>query len=516
MPEPERPPKRFTAPLVGRVPWIVALVGSTLGSIIIGLAGSDANLAAGLVIFFILVLLPLRAPFQTALLILATGWIPFEDVFTSGLDRSLFEFAGGINVSGLRLVGSVLGLSIGLFSLRDRLRELVLPGWLRAAVALYVIALAWATLTILWAPDTLEGARFVCKLLLPLLIGATIVSDPLRLGAAGVARQMVLVLTIALLVSIPYGLLAYLVDDLLYLSDTGDIADWFRWAGASGYAFFLSIVAILVLSLTEHGFLRRRYYAIAGLALVQIPLTVKRLPVGAVGLAISAMVAAGGVRRALAPLGILAAILLVLFFPPLVDRNIYSESEGGPQLEDDAVSRGVGVVSEAVTSPSDVNSVIRLEGRETLWGIAFDRLKGLEHIYGEGSNAFAYYARSEFRSFPQLHGEFVRLIYETGAVGLVLMLSSYAVMGIGFLISGIKSRKRTLRRGLAEAAIGVIVFYVATWSTDNTLDYYLIGAYAWAVLGLAALAHAESAEPVEEPKPLAEQPGPAEPVPGAA
>ena len=68
------------------------------------------------------------------------------------------------------------------------------------------------------------------------------------------------------------------------------------------------------------------------------------------------------------------------------------------------------------------------------------------------------------------HNEYVRLLYETGVVGVLIALAAFAALvGTAWRVS---QRMAGEHRWLGAAAFGLSVCYVVFCITDNVLDYY--------------------------------------------
>jgi Concanavalin A-like lectin/glucanases superfamily len=665
--------------------WVLVAAG---GLIAVAAAASQrsAELGLGLAIFFFLVLLPLRAPLEAVFVVLATGWFPLELVF--GWQHTLLSFAGGINVSGLRLLGAFLGVLIAAIGYRRKLLELRLPRLLWIGLGLYAALVAWALITVTWTPDKVDGLRSATKLAFPVLVAAVIVADPRGWGAAKMTRRLLWLLAGALAFATAFGFLGIL--------PTTESPIW-TWAGVSTYAIYAGIVAVVAIALIDNGYIRRILW-VAVLALVQLPFTVTRIAIAATAAAILWMLGVAGVHRWVAPVGIVAAVAIFLFFPPIAERNLYEEEVTGEE------TGPIAVLERIASDPSQVTNIVRFQGRENLWAQAIDQMAPADYIYGHGLNAWftsgtqpypadvavnnpalywrlgepsgrvaadeandrdgtyhgspvlgvpgalagdsngaveldgngdfvsrdynpfvngttrtfegwawrdstrhadtlfgsvgapkygdvqlrieaggndvsfwsdtnygpaiwkrawpgpdrwvhwalvfnepadevklvingvskgrveqesAYPTASgvsagaggdggsfegkldeiavyrgalpdaqivkqsvpayETREVPQLHGEYLRLLYETGTIGVLLVLAAYAALMLGFIRLARRSPRRTLARATATAATGLIVLYLITAITDNTFDYYLIGAYVWAGFALAFL-----------------------------
>jgi hypothetical protein len=491
---------RATQPsaLLALKPWLALIAGAVVLTAITA-ATSGAELAVGVAFFFASLLLPFRFPLEAAYLVLLTSWLPIENLTEK--ERNLFGGLGGLNASGMRLIGGILGLLIALWVLRDKLRQITLPPWFRMALIAYVAFVAWAALSVLWSPAFVDGARAVAKFAFPVLVAAVIVADPRDMGPRRLIQTTALVFAGSLILATLYGFLGVADRSLLPTVETGWVARDYGWAGWSDFGFFAGITAVLLWATILSGVrppllgkVWRDRLLVAGvivLALVQIPLALKRISVGAAGVGIAALILRAGPRRWLAPIGVIAAAAALLFFGPLVERNVYvpNASEAQPTVakRDSSSSQSIGAIKD-LAHGGKIDHVIRFEGRNDLWRVALDSMHGKDYLIGNGSNAWASSNFGESGS-GQLHGEPIRVAYEFGGVGVLLIGIAFGTMFAAFVRQALKSRRGTASRALGGAAGATLLLDLITTLTDNTLDYYLIGACAWSVFAMAALAY---------------------------
>jgi O-Antigen ligase len=479
-------------------PWLtLAALGVALTTAIAAISG-DTTLGLATAILVLFAVLPLRAPLETAFLLLATSWLPIESLL--GEERNLFAFAGGVNVSGVRLVAGVAGLVIAVTVCRERLRRTTIPRGLAVGLTLYAAAVAWMALSTAWAPSTVDGLRAVAKLILPVLIGAVVLSDPRAWGPSTLTRRTLLLLAWTLTAAALYGVGGFFARDALLPTDAPFGAGrYFGWAGWSSYAFLAGILGITFLALAEHRSMRGAWpYALA--ALTQVVMTVVRIAIGAAAVAVFVMTAVAGARRVLAPVAVAACAILALLFPPFVERNLYED-------------RGfVGNIAQLTERPLDV---VNTQGREDIWSGALGSMAGTEFIRGKGLNAYftetgggtplptgvsstdlqALQVDVEGSSTVRsMHNDYVRFLYETGAVGLALFLAAWALVLASLVGLATRAPRHTRPRALGEGALGSVVFYLATGITDNSFDLYLVGGVVWTVVALAVVS-GRTAEP---------------------
>lgn len=473
--------------------WLRLLLCACAAAALIGLLASlKAGVAIGLAA--LLILAPLRAPTETALVLLATAWLPLENL--AGSQRDLLAGLGGVNLSGVRLVAGSTGLIIALIVFRAELRRLVIPRWARLGLILYGVTLGWMALTILWTPHPVDGLRGLTKLAFPIVLATAVVCDPRRRSPRALAIDLLRVTAIAGVLAVGVGFWhGIAVSDLSLQGRT-----W-RWTGSSNYAFYVALVSILALALAEHRIVSRGWLAFAVFGAIQVTMVLQRMAVAALGIAVSGMTAIAGTRRILAPLGVIAAATLLLSFPPLVDRNLfvdrnlYSDVETpSPQLSTISDDEEASGLAEWV---GDLASSVQLQGRDALWSRALTEMEGTDYLHGKGLHSFwntSLDKTSQGRvplHAQQLHGEYIRFFYEAGIVGLVFVICAFGALLVGLVGRSVRTHARTFERASAHAAVGALSFYLITAVTDNTFDYYLTGAFVWTLVAIAIAATAE-------------------------
>jgi hypothetical protein len=405
-------------------------------------------------------------PVTVVYLIVLTAWLPLEDLF--GQSRSLLAFAGGVNVSGLRLVVAVAALAVALLALRHALPALrELPRGLGVALALYGAAIAWLAITLAWSPQPGEGARAIVKLLVPALALLVLLADGLTSDRAAALRRALGVLAITLVAGTVYGTIGVFERSLLP-AEPSSVSAYYGWAGWSLFGFLLAVGAVFAVSAARYR-LAPAAGPLALLALVQIPLCLKRITVAAVVAALAYLSALPGPRRWLALAPALVAVSAVLLFPPLTER-MWSGSQNLGQI---------------VTHPFDQ---VRTEGRDQLWSSAFAETQGVEHVIGNGAGAASGVTTQENgTASPQLHSEPVRTFLDGGAVGGLLLFGSYIALAIALARLGSRAVSPRARAFAQGASAGLVVVLV-TSLTDNTFDYYTVGAFVATAVAAAVIA----------------------------
>jgi O-antigen ligase len=164
--------------------------------------------------------------------------------------------------------------------------------------------------------------------------------------------------------------------------------------------------------------------------------------------------------------------------------------------------------SEFKTQPSPTGGGSRLTGslgsnRYDFWRVAWDRFKAAP-VTGIGADNFQQSYLAERRSLDEPrypHSVEVRALSQTGIIGAALL---FTAMGAGLWAAVLAIRRRSGLGAVAAAAgTSVFVYWVLHGSVDWFWEFPVLGASAFALLGLAAGLMPRSPKPVRrDPRPV--------------
>ena len=131
-------------------------------------------------------------------------------------------------------------------------------------------------------------------------------------------------------------------------------------------------------------------------------------------------------------------------------------------------------------------SSIPTSGRKELWKLAIKKFLKKNPIQGAGIGATQnwFYEKNKKKSGAVLHSEYLRIICETGIIGLTLFLFMllFYIIWLLFLII-----KKSDAKENAILALSLLLFYMITMLTDNSLDYISqIGNYVFTAIALTS------------------------------
>lgn len=177
--------------------------------------------------------------------------------------------------------------------------------------------------------------------------------------------------------------------------------------------------------------------------------------------------------RKLIPFLIIGALLmgLVFSYPPMYGR-----------LSDIFVSIKSLVIENTVLDEG--NLVVVTQGRSRVWPLLFD--KALEKpIFGHGvgtASAYSFYYSNNSR-FEHPHNEYLRFFFDTGLLGLLLLLTGFLSIGWKLLSSTRKGKKGSNQKSLL--GLGALSVALTLFLTDNVGFYSFFMAPLGFILGLA-------------------------------
>ena len=411
-----------------------------------GLAASPL-LAAGAVLGILVLAVTLSWPTAVVAVMLALG--PINLAFLTGGAKELLPGLGGLDMSGIRLVGVSAGLGMVVLTRKDLLQALASP-----AARWYVLFLAWAGATLAFSPAPLDGLRLLLKLAYPLLLFLVVAAPERRSSEVRRLGDWTLWGATALLLINPI----FVVNGTYAMESN----EWLRVSlpGSHHNPFSFYLLAILLICLAR--FRTRahlRYLLLGSAAVVWIALTLTRITFLAsfVGIAVIALYTGLADRnwRALVAAGAFGAILGGLALEGVLVRTF-------------GYLPGPGQLLGLMVDPMALYQAVNWQGRETIWEILFMAI-GVSPVIGSGLGASTAALQTAMRE-GVAHNEYLRLAVDTGIVGCLL----YALAVLGW----IRAALHTVRRGgrgaeeFAMPALAVIGAWAVIAATDNAFDYY--------------------------------------------
>ena len=442
-----------------------------------GLAASPL-LAAGAVLGVLVLAATLFWPRVVIAVMLALG--PINLAFLTGGAKELLPGLGGLDMSGIRLLGVSAGLGMVVLTRKDLLQALASP-----PARWYVLFLAWAGATLAFSPAPLEGLRLLLKLAYPLLLFLVVAAPERRPGEVRRLGDWTL-----------WGATVLLLINPIFVVNGSYAMESNEWLRVSlpgshhnPFSFYLLVILLICLARFRSR-AQLRYLLLGGAAVVWIALTLTRITFLAsfVGIAVVALYTGLVDRnwRALGAAAAFGAILGILALEGVLVRT-FGYLPGPGQL--------LGLMAD----PMALYQAVNWQGRETIWEILFLAFQ-VSPVVGSGMGASGAALQTAMRE-GVAHHEYLRLAVDTGLVGCLLY--SLAVWG------WIRAALRTIRHGgrgaeeFAMPALAVIGAWAIIAVTDNAFDYY--GPFTQYAGFLAAACVVLSREPSA---PLSDQLGP--------
>lgn len=377
-----------------------------------------------------------------------------------------------LNLSGVRLMAVVLGLALYL-----PLGRLNITRWRGGQI--YLLLLAWAAVTLLYAPLRMEGLRDLFKLAYPWLLFEVLMRE---VKGPRMVHSLIRVLLAGLLLGTAAGFLLPLFHRRIYSTFVAIervVAQFYWWISWASFAFFVSVVALLCYGLAlYHPAHRRVYLSLWGIGVLDVVLTCVRMPLGALSASWAFMEWHYSRKRALALIPLIAIGLFLVLMVFLEQRMFYS----GTNLSTGSLG------------------AIKLSGRSLFWGIAVQHLSLGTLLQGQGLGAYMQLSKQTLGFYYPVHNDYLKLLLETGLIGLGLFLTAHAWF-IQHLRKLAATAQRPLTQALLLAAPAAHVCYLVGSLTDNGIWYYApFSGPVWCLTALALRSWDLEQSPENAPK----------------
>lgn len=239
--------------------------------------------------------------------------------------------------------------------------------------------------------------------------------------------------------------------------------DRFSGLGAvSDYAFVMGMMTVLAYIRMRLGAKKILYGLLAAIFAAQVLMTVTRGAIFATVLALMSVELFWVGRKVSAKVAMVMVLVSLLvgavtFYEPLRERVF------GMHYKDIAAQTNTSVTQKFGES-------FARSGREGLWAYVFDKISADYHLaFGFGTGTAETNIARDLGGIP--HNEYMRVLYETGVVGLLLFLAMFhQIMKIARSV-GRDSRDAHLQL-LRLCLIGVLVLYTSGALVDNMISKY--------------------------------------------
>jgi len=389
--------------------------------------------------------------------------------------KDIFVFLGGADPNGIRLflVVAVAFPVLLLNYIRDGLR-------LPRSLIFYVVLVVIVWVSLFWAPSFITGLRFAFKLVYPLhafmlfrwlerkgevdldwflkialwtyIISSTIAYATYLVGVSFIVRQ-------------PGAdgwrpLVGPLSESIRFVSPIGP--------NSNPHALTLAVAALI----SAHTFFERERYR--WLAVVSLLITFSvmfstftRIAFFSFFVALTIMLLLRG--RFLSAGASIVLFALLFFLTPMFSRTFFVveqpiEMAAAPEISETPL----GARDDEEPIATKVSYHLQWQGRDKLWDVAWQKFKS-SPIVGGGVGSTTVALREAFPGNLKaevVHNEFLRIAAEVGVIGFFMLLSFLVVQLWNTLIQWLTGNREAILGGC------VLIVYVASMLTDNTLDYY--------------------------------------------
>lgn len=431
-------------------PAVRTFVGIALLAAVSLVLAWNPFLASGAVVGGMLVWLTINWPVAIIGITLALG--PLDLSFLTGGFKELFPELGGLDMNGIRLVGVSAGLALIILTDRETLRTLRRP-----RTVVYLVFLAWATLTLAWSPDRLEGLRFLFKLAFPLLVFLILSAPGRTAGELDRIGSWILVgATVFLLLSPAFAAMGSVESDTQGFMRVGGPG-----IGHNPFSFYLLVIVLICAGrFAVRGELR--YLVLGGAAAVWMALTLTRITFAAALLGLLGMSLYGALinrnyRAAAAGLG-LGALLAVALAPIVLARTFFGHVPSWTEL------------TQLLGDPVALFYSVNWQGRQLVWPVLTQAWMDSPWI-GHGLGASATLLDAGVPGLDMVpHNEYLRVGAEAGWMGVGLFFLA-VLMWLRMVLDRGRRGLRTVREHALPALAATLAWAVIS-ATDNAIDYY--------------------------------------------
>jgi O-antigen ligase len=409
-------------------------------------------LTAGAVTGGLLVMLTLARPLWVLGLMLVVG--PIDLSFITGGFKAIEGIPGGLDMNGIRLVGVTLALLT--VAALD-------PAVIRGAFSRYgrwfVVFLAYVTATLVMSDSVMDGLRLLLKLAYPFL---------LFIAVLGVVRTRAELERLGDWIIGAAAVIAFVLNPLFIIGGGAEITVEGRLripvVGVHENPFSFYMLMMILIAFARYSTRRQVGYLVlcAALALWMMTtltrITLLAMLTGFAGIAAFGIIARRDWRTAAFAVAI-ATIIAIPLTPVVLERTFWYVPSAGELL---------GMMRDPVALFNAMN----WQGREIYWAAVLSMVYTSPIIgHGLGSSTALIMATFPPEWGMVVHNEYLRLMAEAGAVGVLLLAAALWMWGLAAVRSERASADPLVREYATPAFAGLLAWGIIAL-TDNAFDYY--------------------------------------------
>ncbi len=360
---------------------------------------------------------------------------------------------GKIDLTSLRVLGSIIGAGIIIISYFDRSTKIL------TACFFHILFLLLVATSLIWTTSVIYGLRTIAKLVAPLLLlvatGITINDD----------KKFNRLLNIILLSCLLSALIAITTNILGITKDPK-----LTIPGVSAAVFSANMLIGLIVALNKESKNKILKSIYIGVFICTILFANTRITIAAmfIVLSIYSLLRMKGILKLVIPfLSISGFIMLFL----LVDRF-----RNRMFLGSDIVS------FESAKGIKSAMGRVAGSGRFAAWDYVMEKFFKPHMAFGSGIGTTQQYYYSSKLGIGVIHSEYVRLLAETGLVGIFLFMLSMFFYYLRMKRNMMKFRMNYI----CSMGICSMFTYLTFMATDNAFDYVnQFGFYIFGMIGIA-------------------------------
>ena len=349
----------------------------------------------------------------------------------------------------------------------------------------YVIFLFYCLASLLWTTDIEWGLRMLIKLAAPFLffisMQAFLKNDrDFVLAERSIIVACLVVATLAVINTLGGGVLTPDAPDMFNVRHNYLTAPYMSPAN---FSFFIGSVAILSLS---NIFNTKKYLFMILTIIFYIFVLWSFVRISMFGLIAAFALIILLLSKNIVIRIIIPSIMIVVFLTCFFTLDKFRAR----MFKTDKVTLEM-VLS---ANESNIDKLIYTSGRSILWRQVYNEFVIQSPLIGKGIGSTDSWL--EMREKGRLHSEYLRILCDTGILGLFLYLGAILQFYIMLIKNYMASNDRTVRMHSARALAG-LSFYMITLATDNSLNY--ISEFSLYIFTFMAFAFISSARKNEEP-----------------
>jgi hypothetical protein len=387
---------------------------------------------------------------------LLTGALPIFLIH----DRWLADDFGSSDINSIRIVGIWLAAMIFLMTDSRKFVKYLVD------FRYHLLFLLFCGISLFWSPNLNYGFRMISKLSAPLLFLIMV------LMTVTTNKQLIWMERMIFIGSIAALIIALITWNFKIGGSAVGLS--IPTFGPSLSSAFFMIVAMMALVKTKYEH-KWCYFFLLLFLVTAIFCSFTRITIVAlfIGGSLILFMSVKGLFRIILPVSGLLGVPILFFLNETLRKRMF--------ISDAKIS-----LENIINNPSVLSQNLRGSGRFHAWDLVMNHFVKPSPVIGSGLGATQnFFYSGTVGHMGAVHSEYVRLIADVGAVGLILFAVAFLIYL--FKMIRIYHLERIMESGrYAVTAAGAIVAYLIYLATDNGIDYVsALGVYVISLIGMS-------------------------------